>query len=162
VQIIRSLGQLRDYPWQLVMVGDGPLRLDVETEIKKQQIEDRVTLTGWVTPDEVIDWLAKSDILFMPSLSEGLPVVGVQAIAMGVAIVAGRAGGFVDLVEAGVNGFLVNGNHTDAGVAEIRDLFSNPEKLVSFRKASRRIAQRFDIQEIVNSYDQVLREAAGQ
>jgi len=41
----------------------------------------------------------------MPSLSEGLPVVGLQALAMGLAIVASRAGGNIDLVEPGYNGF---------------------------------------------------------
>jgi glycosyltransferase involved in cell wall biosynthesis len=156
LQIIRTLGQLRDVPWKLVMVGDGPLRLEVENEIKVQQIEDRVTLTGWVSPDEVIDWFAKSDILFMPSLSEGLPVVGVQAAAMGVAIVAGRAGGFVDLVKPGENGYLLDSNTTGSGILEIRELITSPDKLLSFRKASCRVARRFDIKEIVNSYEQVL------
>jgi glycosyltransferase involved in cell wall biosynthesis len=159
VQIIRSLSQLRDLPWYLVMIGDGPLREEIEVEITKNQLSDRVTLTGWVTPDEVIDWFSKCDILFMPSLSEGLPVVGVQAAAMGIAIVAGRAGGFVDLVEDGENGYLLDGNRKDAGVTQVRDLISSPEKLFEFRKASRHIARRFDIQKIVYAYETALQQA---
>ncbi|MBU0510995.1 MAG: glycosyltransferase family 4 protein, partial [Chloroflexi bacterium] len=151
VQIIRTLGALRDLPWNCVMVGDGPLRPEIEAEIERQGILDRVTLTGWVTPDKVIGWFARSDILFMPSLSEGLPVVGVQALAMGLAIVAGRAGGFVDLVEPGVNGYLLDGNSSAAGVEELRQLLSSPQQLEAFRKASRRIARRFDIREVVRS-----------
>jgi len=161
LQVVRTLGKLRDLPWKLVMVGDGPLRTNIEAEIKRQQISDRVTMTGWVTPDQVINWFSKSDILFMPSLSEGLPVVGVQAIAMGIAIVAGRAGGFIDLVDDGVNGFLLEGSSIDAGVSEIRDLLLSPRKLISFRNASRQAAQQFDIQEIVKSYERALSQALG-
>jgi len=50
----------------------------------------------------------QSDLLFMPSLSEGLPVVGLQALGVGLAIVASRAGGNVDLVDPGSNGSLAD------------------------------------------------------
>lgn len=160
VQIIRSLAQLRDLPWQFVMIGDGPLRKEIETEIERLGLADRILLTGWVTPDEVIEWFSKSDLLFMPSLSEGLPVVGVQALAMGLAIVAGHAGGFVDLVEHGVNGYLLDGHSSQAGVQELRQLLTSPETLLSYRKASRRISRRFDINEVVQSYELVLSHAS--
>ena len=60
-------------------------------------------MPGWVTPEQVVERLSHSDILFMPSLSEGLSIVGLQALSMGLAIVASRIGGFIDLVEHDVN-----------------------------------------------------------
>ena len=138
------------------MVGDGPLRPAVEDEIDRLGLGDRFTLTGWVTPDDVIEWFRKSDILFMPSLSEGLPVVGVQALAMGLAIVASRVGGFVDLVESDQNGYLLDHQSEFMGVEALRKLISSPEHLVGFRKSSRRLASRFDVQHIVRSYEEQL------
>jgi glycosyltransferase involved in cell wall biosynthesis len=55
----------------------------------------------------VLDYYRRSDVLFLPSLSEGLPVVGVQAMAMGLALVLSRVGGSVDLVQGEENGALV-------------------------------------------------------
>ncbi len=156
LQIVRSLAQLADLPWNCVMVGDGPLRSEIEAEIAHQGLKDRFTLTGWVTPNDVIEWFRKSDILFMPSLSEGLPVVGVQALAMGLAIVASRIGGFIELVEQDQNGYLLDGYDDSMGVDELRQLISSPERLSEFRQKSRQLASRFDVEHIVDSYEHEL------
>lgn len=153
VQVVRALAHLKDESWECVMVGDGPLRPDVEQEIARHDLTDRFTLTGWITPDEVIEWFSKSDILFMPSLSEGLPVVGVQAVSMGLAVVASRVGGFIDLVEPDFNGFLLDEQDDRMGVDALRELLTSLELLLSFRKNSRQHAKRFDIQDIVDSYE---------
>ncbi|MBC8508575.1 MAG: glycosyltransferase family 4 protein [Anaerolineales bacterium] len=153
LQIVRTLAQLADLPWNCVMVGDGPLRPEIEAEIERHGLNDRFTLTGWVSPDDVIEWFRKSDILFMPSLSEGLPVVGVQALAMGLAVVASRIGGFIELVEPDQNGYLLDGYDDAMGVEELRMLISSPERLGEFRRTSRQLASRFDVEHIVDSYE---------
>ena len=156
VQVVRALSELRHLSWNCVMVGDGPLRAAVETEIECQQLGERFTLTGWITPEEVIEWFRQGDILFMPSLSEGLPVVGVQALAMGLAIVASRVGGFIDLVEPGRNGFLLDDHSEQSGIASLDELLSEPEKLLAFRQYSRQHARKFDITQIVEDYENEL------
>jgi len=155
VQIVRTLAKLNDLSWDCVMLGDGPLRPDVETEIARHNLEERFTLTGWVSPDDVIEWFSKSDILFMPSLSEGLPVVGVQALAMGLAIVATPVGGFVDLVNSGKNGFLVDCSNGSSEFA-LKELLTSPQKLENCQRASRQQAQLFCVDRIVNSYEKAL------
>ena len=90
--LVSILGKLKDLPWTCAMVGDGPLKPEVEQEIARLGLQERFTLPGWCKPEEVIDWFRQSDLLFMPSLSEGLPVVGVQAMAMGLALVLSRGG----------------------------------------------------------------------
>ncbi len=107
LQIVRTLSELKDLPWRCVMIGDGPLMPEVRKAIVEQGLQERFTLTGWVTTEEVLDWFDRSDILFMPSLSEGLPVVGVQALAKGLAIIASKIGGFVEIVADGQNGCLL-------------------------------------------------------
>ncbi|HLO16982.1 MAG TPA: glycosyltransferase family 4 protein, partial [Anaerolineales bacterium] len=92
LQLVRTLNELRELKWQCVMIGDGPLMQDIQCAIAEFNLEDRFQLTGWIDPQDVLTWFDKSDILFMPSQSEGMPVVGVQALAKGLAIVAGRVG----------------------------------------------------------------------
>ncbi len=77
---------------------------------------------------------------------------------MGLAVVASRVGGFIDLVKPGENGFLVE-NNEEAGYAKaVRDLLCNPELLLRSRKASRRIAAEFDIQKIADRYDELFQQ----
>ncbi|RME08560.1 MAG: glycosyltransferase family 1 protein [Anaerolineae bacterium] len=161
LQVVRALDGVRDLPWHCVMVGDGPLRSAVQAEIQARGLEDRFSLPGWVSPDQVIEYLRESDILFMPSVAEGLPVVGVQALAMGLAVLAGRVGGFVDLVEHGRNGFLLDGSEGQSmGVSFLRQLLTDRQLLLRFRRESRLRAQRFDIENIVDAYEQALRAVA--
>ena len=134
IQIVRTLAELTELPWQCVMLGDGPLMPNVEQEIIEKGLQERFTLPGWVTPEEVLAWFDKSDILFMPSLSEGLPVVGVQALAKGLAFVVSKIGGFVDLVDEGQNGFLIDGRQLPGFSIALQQLLSHKGDLDDFEK----------------------------
>ena len=159
IQIIRTLSSLKDLPWNCVLIGDGPLREEIEREIKNHELKSRITLTGWIKPEQVLDWYARSDIMFMPSLSEGLPVVGVQGLAMGLALVLSCAGGNVELIQNGENGYLIEVDDVLKYETSLRTLLSDPEACLAARIASRRIARRFDIHSIVESYANIFNQA---
>ncbi|KAF0109324.1 MAG: glycosyltransferase [Anaerolineaceae bacterium] len=161
VGLVEILARVRDLPWTCAMLGDGPLRPQVEAAIAAHGLGERFRLPGWVTPEEVISHFAKSDLLFMPSLSEGLPVVGVQALAMGLAIVANKVGGFVELVEPGRNGFLAEPGDGEAVAAALRSLLSDPAALAQARRISRDLARRFDIEIVADGYEAIFREVTG-
>ena len=154
-QIIDTLKTLEDLEWDCVLAGDGPLREKMTLQIRSLGLEDRIRLTGWVLPDEVIRWMRSSDILFMPSHSEGLPVVGVQSLAMGLAIVASPSGGFIDLVDDGVNGYLVDVSQPEGYARALRSLLSDPPRLLRLRQASRLKSQAFELKAIVRQYEAV-------
>lgn len=153
LQIVRTLAELKNLPWQCVMIGDGPLFSLVQQAINNYGLTERFTLTGWVTPEEVLDWFSKSDILFMPSLSEGLPVVGVHALASGLALVVSNIGGFVDLVDDGENGFLVDDIEAYGG--HLRMLLSSTETLKERRLASKKKSEFFALDFIVTQYEEM-------
>ncbi len=159
--IVRTLSQLKELDWRCTMLGDGPLFEDVKREIEKAGLNERFELAGWVTPEVVMEHFSKNDILFMPSLSEGLPVVGVQALAAGLAIVASDIGGFLDLVDHNKNGCLIEPREIPVFVETLRDLLSNPEMLSKFRRASLEKSRQFDIEKIVDQYQAILREVQG-
>ena len=156
LQIVRTLVALQDLPWQCVMIGEGHLGDAIRAEVAAHGMDERFIFTGWVTPEEVQVWLSKSDILFMPSLSEGLPVVGVQALAMGLAMVVSNIGGFVDLVDDGKNGFLVN---TRAAFEDnLRVLLSDPKALKHFRLMSKEKSKLFALDFVVTKYESLLHD----
>ncbi len=156
LHLVRTLAEVRDLPWKCLMLGDGPLRREVEMEICRHGLQERFVLPGWITPDQVNTWLRGSDILFMPSRAEGLSVVGLQALGMGLAIVSSRAGGFVDLVEPGGNGYLVSDPDSPEFGSALRTLLADPELLRRFREASREKAKSFDLNKIATDYAQVM------
>jgi len=155
INLVRIMAQLKDLDWKFMMLGDGPLRGEIEQEIAKADMQERFTLPGWVSTDDVTDSFKESDILFMPSLVEGLPIAGVQGLAMGLAIVGSRVGGLIDIVEQGKNGYLYSPENVDAMQKALRQLISNQEKLLSFRRQSREFAERFGIDRVVEEYIQI-------
>jgi L-malate glycosyltransferase len=158
IELVEMLALVRDLPWQCVMLGDGPLLDEVKRTITNLGLDKCFYLPGWVTTQEVLANLAQSDLLFMPSLSEGLPVVGLQALGMGLAIVASRAGGNVDLVEPGYNGFLADPGDREALSGALRNLLSDHKALLKARQASLALAHRFDIRAVVDKYETIFQE----
>jgi glycosyltransferase involved in cell wall biosynthesis len=158
LQVVHTLGKLRDLPWQCVMIGDGPLWEAVKRAVAEQGLQDRFQFTGWLTSAEVLDWFDKSDILFMPSRAEGLPVAGVEALAKGLAIVASRVGGFIDVVEDGKNGFLIQPAVQAAFSGALRRVLSDEACRLAFRQASLEKARQFDIHRIVEQYEQLFQQ----
>jgi len=155
LQFVQTLNELKELKWQCVMIGDGPLMTDVKCAIAEFGLEDRFQLTGWIDPQDVLTWFGKSDILFMPSRSEGLPVVGVQALAKGLAIVASRVGGFVDLVDDDRNGYLIQKTEAAKFSVFLSALLSDPKRLLSFRIASLEKARSFELDQIVKEYENI-------
>jgi len=155
LQVVQTLNGLKQLQWQCVMIGDGSLMQDVKRAVAESGLEDRFHFTGWIDPRDVLDWFDRSDILFMPSRSEGLPVVGVQALAKGLAIVASQVGGFVDLVDHGKNGYLIQREEVARFSASLLGLLSDSDRLISFRKASLEKAKCFEINQVVREYENV-------
>jgi glycosyltransferase involved in cell wall biosynthesis len=160
LQIPRVLATLKDLPWECSMLGDGALLEETRAEIARLGLSERFRLPGWVTPQAVLDEFSHADILFMPSRSEGLPVVGVQALACGLALVVGRAGGFVNLVSDGENGSLHDADDADGLSASLRALLAAPSALRRARQNSLARAGAFDLVRVVDAYENLLKEIA--
>ncbi len=162
VAIVQILSQLKDLNWQCTMLGDGPMFEDVKREIGQAGMSERFDLPGWVTPEQVLEHFSKSDVLFMPSFSEGLPVVGVQALAKGLAIVASRIGGFLDLVDENKNGYLIEVHDKDAFAEILRKLISDTDLLFQFRAASLKKSRDFEIQKVADQYQIIFQDVMEQ
>jgi len=153
LQLVQTLSELKKLNWQCVMIGDGPLMQDVKRAVTAFNLDDRFQFTGWIDPQDVLHWFDSSDILFMPSRSEGLPVVGVQALAKGLAIVASHVGGFVDLVDNNKNGYLIRQEDGSEFSTSLLGLLSDSNRLLSFRNASLEKARYFEINQVVQQYE---------
>jgi glycosyltransferase involved in cell wall biosynthesis len=161
LQLVQTLSGLTHLPWRCVMLGDGPLLPDARRQIENLGLQERFELTGWVTPEAVLEAMERADILFMPSFWEGLPVSGIKALAKGLAIVASEIGGFQDLVQVGVNGYLHPPEATEGFRASLGELLADPQRLLRFRQVSLAKANSFDIRQVAASYEQLFLEVTG-
>jgi glycosyltransferase involved in cell wall biosynthesis len=161
--VVRALALLNELPWLCTIIGDGPLLNEARSEAMALRISDRMEFRGWTSAAEVSDAMRSSDILLMPSLSEGLPMVAIEALAHGLAIVGSRIGGLADVAfETGDirNSRLFDLSDGPAGLAEaLRLLLLDPQALLATRKASLDLASRFDLEHTLDNYENVLKKA---
>lgn len=156
---IRSLALLRDLEWEFQVIGDGPLRKEMEQEAAAAGLSDRIRFSGWQDSASVQASMRDSDILLLTSLSEGLPMAAIEALDAGLAIVSSRIGGVTDVVENDVNGALCDLT-PEAFAASLRPLLSDSGELTRRREASSLRAGRFDIRATAESYERILRGVA--
>lgn len=83
---------------QLVLVGDGVMREELASIVREAGVLNRVFFPGGVHPERVAEWISASDVLCLPSWSEGYPNVVVEAIACGRPVVATDVGGTAEIV----------------------------------------------------------------
>ncbi|RTZ18341.1 colanic acid biosynthesis glycosyltransferase WcaL [Vibrio aquaticus] len=91
---------------KLVLAGDGDMRPDVETYIRQHHLEDRVTITGWISSDKVKQLLLDSDAMILPSFAEGLPVAIMEAMAIGRPVITTYIAGIPELLSNRENALL--------------------------------------------------------
>jgi len=161
VTAVRALALLKNLPWSCQMIGEGPLAAEVRAEIVSAGLEDRITFSGWASSEEVSAAMRCSEILLIPSLSEGLPMVAVEGLANGLALAGSRIGGLADVLEEGVNGSLFDlASGPEGFAASLRPILSDPAMLASARHASLSKARAFDLEPVLGQYEQILGEAA--
>jgi glycosyltransferase involved in cell wall biosynthesis len=148
----------------LVIVGSGTGQaLSVEEWVRQRvasgDLAGRVTMTGRV--DNVEDYLRASDVFAFPSVFEGLGLSLIEAQACGLACVASRTGGIVDVVEDGKTGLLVTPGRVDELAAALRELLTDEARRTALGTAGRvRAVRDFDIRDSLDRYRALFHELA--
>ncbi len=134
-------------PFKLVLAGDGEMREEIEASIAHLGIGDHVRITGWISSDQVRDELLAARALVLPSFAEGLPVVVMEAMALGRPVVSTFIAGIPELVRNASEGWLVPAGDVDALVEAMRAcLDASPEQLLQLgRSAHARVLQRHQV-----------------
>ncbi|MBC2668134.1 glycosyltransferase family 4 protein [Novosphingobium piscinae] len=110
----------------LDLVGDGPLRADLERAARALGVADAVTFHGALPEPQTIACIGRSDILVLPSYMEGLPLVLMEAMGLGRPVVASGVAGIPELVRDGENGLLVPPGHVAALAGAMLRLADDP------------------------------------
>jgi glycosyltransferase involved in cell wall biosynthesis len=146
--LLESLGQLaaQGVGFDMVLAGDGPMRGVIEQQISRLGLQGRVRITGWLSNDAVRQEIVAARVMVLPSFAEGLPVVLMEALALGRPVVTTYIAGIPELVENGVNGWLIPAGSVEALADAMRQALQVPlERLTQMGKAGAvRVAEMHD------------------
>ncbi len=146
--LVQAAAQLKHEgrQFELVLVGDGPMRAEIEALIAREGLGSYVTITGWASGAEVRKQIEAARAFVLPSFAEGLPVVLMEALGRGRPVITTYIAGIPELVQDGINGWLVPAGSTEHVASAMRAaLDATPEQLSEMgQKGYQRVREMHD------------------
>jgi glycosyltransferase involved in cell wall biosynthesis len=159
--LIKALAELAvsTTAWQCTIAGDGRMETYAD-QVASLGIADKITFTGWIAAEKVHELMKSSDVVVLPSRGEALPVCLVEGACAGAALVATNVGSVTEVLEHGINGYIVQPDPQDLCKA-LAALVQNPIILQRMQVASRRIyLDRFRIEQMAEQLSAAFRDVA--
>jgi len=141
----------------LVMVGDGPERLDAIQVCEELGIAHKVKFLG--KSNQVYEILCYSDLFLLPSASESFGLAALEAMMMRVPVISSNIGGLPEVNIEGESGYLFNVGDVEGMSEQAIKLLKDDSKLNSMKDKAYELAKRFDINNIVNQYVDIYQKA---
>ena len=142
---------------RLLIVGDGDKRNAIEKEISERNLGANAALAG--TRSDVADLLAASDAFLMSSISEGIPLTIIEAMAAGLPVVSTAVGGIPEMIDHGKSGFLAEPKDHSALARALSRLQQQPALCRAVADAGRDVANRqFSQCGMLNGYGRIYEE----
>jgi glycosyltransferase involved in cell wall biosynthesis len=144
---------------QFLICGKGDLSDKVKKIIKDKELEEHVKLNGWVLHEDVPRVLNELKLLVLPSYTEGLPNITLEAMACGTPVLATPVGAIPDVIKDGETGFLLKSNDPEHIAKKIIELLSKPELLEKVSiNAYKYVRENFSYERTLESWRRILGE----
>ncbi|MDE6277495.1 MAG: glycosyltransferase family 4 protein [Muribaculaceae bacterium] len=159
--LIESCARLARGGVQFKLIAGGAGDMDKVRElISKNGLEDYIELPGWIRGPEKEKAFRRADVLVLPSYSEGMPMVVIEALQHGLAVIGTEVGAVPDMVEDPKNGIIVQPGDVDALTAAMKQLAEDKPALAAFSKSAREKGLDYTAAEVLpilsEIYDKVL------
>jgi glycosyltransferase involved in cell wall biosynthesis len=146
--LVHSFARIAQYFLQVQLIIAGRVENDsymdeLKSSIAQANLTERIPFRGEAPQAEVAEWMAEASMFVLPSLSEGLPRVALEAMATGTPVIASRVGGIPELIQDGETGFLIPPGDEDALADRMRRLLENPKEARETGERARAAAGRF-------------------
>lgn len=158
--VVRIFARVRRaIPSTLVMVGDGPERLDAEREARELGVGEDVRFLGRL--DTVAPILAATDLFLLPSQTESFGLAALEAMACGAPVLASRTGGLPEVVVDGINGILEPPGSVEAMARRATELLKDQNRHLAMRQAAVVRAAEFSADIVVPQYEAFYHQVLG-
>lgn len=144
---------------RFMVCGGGGLVDEVKRIIKAEDVEVHVRLMRWIAHEDVPQYLNELKMLVLPSFTEGLPNVILEAMACGTPVLATPVGAIPDIIKDGETGFLLESNDPKHIADKIVELLNKPELLEKVsKKAYKWVKENFSEEKTLDSWKRIFRE----
>ena len=136
--------------------GEGQLQDEMEQYLKGENLHNKVKLTGWIPHDELPDYLNKLNLLVLPSYTEGLPNIMLEAMACGTPVLATPVGAIPDVIKEGETGFIMENNLPECITENIERALNHPDIYKIIKNARKLVEKEFTYEAAVERYRKIL------
>ncbi|WP_276373569.1 glycosyltransferase [Chryseolinea sp. H1M3-3] len=151
ISIFQKYSHMHSSVGTLLLLGDGPLKPEIEKLVVEKNLKDKVIFLG--SRKDVLSLISKADALLLPSNIEGLPAVILEACSVNVGVVAYDVGGIHEVIKKGETGWLVSKGNEDDFVSSMADVISQSDAVkLQIKNAFNFVTERFSISEIASSF----------
>jgi glycosyltransferase involved in cell wall biosynthesis len=152
--------------YRLRVIGSGELEGEFRARLRALGVESKVEMLGALPRAQALESLASAAALVLPSRWEGLPIAPIEAMAIGVPVVAANVSGLPEIVDSGVSGALIDERRPEPYVAAIRALCEDPTRRArTLAEAQRTVDSRFlrarNVEAHVALFESLLEEKRG-
>jgi glycosyltransferase involved in cell wall biosynthesis len=159
LNFVRSLPAVlaKDKDLTVLIGGDGPLKEEIEKFLADNNLINRVRLTGWIPSDSLPQFLNELRLLVLPSFTEGLPNIMLEAMACGTPVLATPVGAVPDFIEDGKTGFIMENNSSACITENINLALMNPGLEEIIMNAKKMVEKEFSFEETINTWRKIFR-----
>jgi len=136
--------------------GYGPLYDRIKERLRSNNLSRKVELMGWIPHDKVANYLNELKLLVLPSYSEGLPTIVLEAMACGTPVLATPVGGIPDVIKDGETGFIMENNSPKCFAENIVRVLECPDLDNVTKNARKLIKEKYTYEAAVERYKKSL------
>lgn len=143
---------------KFVIGGDGLLLNKIKEKLKKSELYDKVTITGWIPHDDLADYLNELKLLIIPSYTETGPQIALEAMACGTPILATPVGLIPHIVKDCETGFILEDNSPETIAESIANALNHPKLSDITKNAEEIIKEEYTYEKAVERYRRIIYE----
>ncbi len=141
---------------RFLIVGQGPLRPDIEEFLSIQNLNDKVSLLSWIPHEEIPKYLNELRLIVLPSYTEGLANIVLEAMACGTPVLATPVGAVPDIIKDGETGFIMENNSPECIARNIIRALNHPNPEQIAQNARALVENKFTYEKAVEGYRNIL------
>jgi glycosyltransferase involved in cell wall biosynthesis len=165
LNLVRSISLVLNHRKNVcfMLCGEGELSDEIRKIIQRKDLEGYVKLTGWISHADIPNFLNDFKLLVLPSYTEGLPNVMLEAMACGTPVLATRVGAIPDIIKDNETGFLLKSNDPKHIAERIVELLNKPELLEKVSiNAYNYVRENFSYEKTLQTWRKILKEQEAQ
>jgi len=142
---------------RVLIGGDGPLKNSIATSLQEGGLS-HVDLLGWISHDDLPKYLNQLRLLVLPSYTEGLPNIMLEAMACGTPVLATPVGAIPDVIIDGKTGFIMENNSPECIAENVIRALSSPDLEQIAEDGRRFVEENFTFEKVLENWKRVLRD----